>query len=496
MAKNVVAYCRVSTNKEDQLNSFEAQKEFFIDYAEKNNLNLVRIYADEGITGTSTKKRVEFNRMIEDSRKGIFECILVKDVSRFARNTVDFLQSIRDLRALNINVKFITLNMDTFDNNDVMLTMLASMAQEESASMSKRIKFGKRVSAEKGRVPNLCYGYIKTKGNYYNLTINEEEAEVVRKIFDLYVNKGYGTHRIAKVLNDRGLTSLRGVPWSTTAVSRLLKNKIYAGYVVNGKTEIKNFIERTRNVKDQSEWIEVEKPDLRIVPLELWEKAQNINKFNNIRLETTIHKKRSNKYLFSTLITCKCCGYSFRRIQNKRKDYIRTYWCCSGRNHHGAEYCINTTIIMENELIENIDNYFMSLIKNRKKFVDNIMKLYKEKQPENSRIELNKLNKQLEKLQAKRQKKKQMFENDIITMAELKEEIVDIDSQISQIKLELDVIETPESIEKKLNQLCRKLSENFEKYSSVANMTNAELRTLIRSITVDENGNINIELNY
>lgn len=493
MAKNVVAYCRVSTNKEDQLNSLEAQKKFFADYAEKNNLNLVHIYADEGITGTSTKNRVEFNRMIEDSRKGIFECVLVKDVSRFSRNTLDLIKYLRKLTSNNVNVKFITLNMESKDNVEFLLTLYGAIAQEESANTSKRIKFGKKVNAEKGRVPNLCYGYIKTKGNYYNLAINEEEAEVVREIFDLYVNKGYGTHRIAKVLNDRGLKSLRGVAWSTTAVSRLLKNKIYAGYVVNGKTEIKSFIERTRNVKDQSDWIEVENSDLRIVPLELWEKAQNINKFNNIRLETTIHKKRSNKYLFSTLITCKCCGYSFRRIQNKRKDYIRTYWCCSGRNHHGAEYCRNTTIIMENELIENIDNYFLSLIKNRKKFVDNIMKQYKKKQPKNSSIELNK---QINKKQAEKEKLIQLFRNDLITMEKLKEKTAEIEKQISKIKLELDVIETPESIEKKLNQLCRKLSENFEKYSSVANMTNAELRTLIRSITVDENGNINIELNY
>ncbi|MDE5569267.1 MAG: recombinase family protein [Ruminococcus sp.] len=491
--KNVVAYCRVSTNKDDQLNSFEAQKEFFTEYSKQNNYNLIRIYADEGITGTSTKKRKEFNEMMNDSKKGIFECVLVKDISRFARNTVDCLQSIRELSARDINVKFITSYMNTIEGNELTLTMLAAIAQEESANMSKRVKFGKRINAEKGKVPNSCYGYIKTKGDYFNLQINESEAEVVREIFDLYVNKGYGTHKISKVLNDRGLTSLRGIAWSTTAVSRLLKNKIYAGYVINGRTEVKNFIEKTRRIKDESEWFEVEKPDLRIIPLELWEKAQNINKSNNIGLETTIHQKRSNKHLFSTLITCSVCGYSFRRVQNKRKDHIRTYWCCSGRNHHGAKYCRNTTIIMENELIENIDNYFLSLIEDKQKFVSNIISQYKREQPENSDTALNK---RLGVLQKKKQKQIQMFENDIITIEELKERTADIDRQIAKIRLELDIAETPEDIEKKLNQLYHKLSENFDKYSSVANMTNSELKTLIRGITADENGNINIELNY
>lgn len=491
--KNVVAYCRVSTDKDSQFDSFEAQKKYFVDYAKKNNLNLLRIYADRGITGTSTKKRAEFNEMMQDSKKGIFDCVLVKDVSRLARNILDFVDCIRKLKARDINVKFVNSDIDTLDDNDSMLLMSGLMAEEESRNMSKRIKFGKRINAEKGRVPNLCYGYIKINGDKFNLKINKEEAEIVKEIFDLYVNKGHGTQKISEILNDRGLKSLRGVDWSTTSVSRILQNKIYAGYVINGKTEIKNFIEKTRRIKDESEWFEVRNENLEIIPLELWEKAQNINKFNNIKSEKTIHKKRSNKHLFSTLITCDCCGYSFRRVQNKRKDYIRTYWCCSGRNRYGTKYCRNTTIIMENELIENIDNYFLSMIKDKKKFVDNIMSKYQKKQPENSGTELNR---QLEKLQKKKQKQKQMYENDIIEIEELKECITDIDRQIAQIRLQLDVIETPQNIEKKLKQLYHELWKNFEKYSSVANMTNAELKMLIKSITADENGNINIELNY
>lgn len=493
MENNVVAYCRVSTNKESQFDSFEAQKQFFVDYAERNNLNLICTYSDKGITGTSTKNRAGFNQMMEDSRKGIFNCVLVKDISRLSRNIVDLVNCIRDLTDRDINVKFITTDMNTIEGNELMLIITGAVSQEESRNMSKRIKFGKKVNASKGTVPNSCYGYIKIEGEKYNLAINEEEAEVVKEIFDLYVNGGNGTHKIAKILNERGITSAKGCQWSTTAVSRTLKNKIYAGYVINGKTEVKNFITKKRIKKDESEWIEVENLNLRIISLELWEQAQNVNKANNTGLETTIHKKRSNKHLFSTLITCSCCGYSFRRMQDKRKDHTRTYWCCSGRNRYGKDYCTNKTIIMEDELIENIDNYFQSLINDRNKFVESIMSQYQKKQPESPETELSK---QLEKLQNIRQKQVEMFESDIITLEKLKERVADIDSQICEIKLKLDFIENPKNTEKKLYQLYSILSENFEKYSSVANMTNAELRNLISSITTDENGNVNIELNY
>ncbi len=219
MGNNVVEYCRVSTDKEDQINSFIAQQEFFKKYTEQQNLNLIRIYADEGITGISRKNRKEFNSMMKDSEKGLFQCVLVKDVSRLARNTVDFLQSIRRLKALNINVRFITANMETQECNEFTLTVLAAMAQEESANMSKRVKFGKKVNAEKGRVPNQCFGYIKTNGNYFHLQVNQEEAKIIRGIFDMYINQGYGSHKIAKHLNDLGLTSARGVPCFSHAVS-------------------------------------------------------------------------------------------------------------------------------------------------------------------------------------------------------------------------------------------------------------------------------------
>lgn len=190
---NVAAYCRVSTDKEDQLNSLEAQKKFFTEFTEKNGHNLVRLYADEGISGTKIKNRHEFLQLMKDAKSGLFEMVIVKDISRFARNTVDFLQSIRQLKALNIETVFLTANQTVLGNSEFVLTIFGALAQEESANTSKRIKFGKKINAEKGRVPNFVYGYDKTNGYYFNLTVNQNEAKIVNEIFTLYTTEDFGT---------------------------------------------------------------------------------------------------------------------------------------------------------------------------------------------------------------------------------------------------------------------------------------------------------------
>lgn len=158
---NIAAYCRVSTDKDDQLNSLATQKQYFQEYAQKNGHNLVQLYADEGISGTKTKNRHEFLRMIRDAQRGQFEQVVVKDISRLARNTVDLLENTRKLKALGIGILFLTANMTTLGDSEFVLTMFGALAQEESSNTSKRIKFGKRSNAEKGRVPNLVFGYEK-----------------------------------------------------------------------------------------------------------------------------------------------------------------------------------------------------------------------------------------------------------------------------------------------------------------------------------------------
>ena len=275
---NLVGYCRVSTDTSDQINSLEAQKKFFEEYAKKNGHNLVRIYADEGISGTKTKNRKEFLRLMRDAGNGLFDMVVVKDISRFARNTVDLLNSTRTLKALNIETLFLTANMTVLGNSEFVLTIFGALAQEESANTSKRVKFGKQRNAEKGRVPNIVYGYDKTKGDYFNLQINDNEAKVIRRIFDMYVNEGHGATKIAIKLNDEGLKTKRNSNWSQNAISRILKNELYIGKIINGKEEIADFLTGVRKSKDESDWLVVDRPDLAIVDPEIFHKAPCILK--------------------------------------------------------------------------------------------------------------------------------------------------------------------------------------------------------------------------
>ncbi len=434
----IAAYCRVSTDKADQLNSLEAQKEFFSEYTQRTGDVLVKLYADEGISGTKIKNRKEFLRMMSDADKGMFDMVVVKDISRFARNTVDLLQNVRKLRALGIETQFLTANMTSMGNSEFVLTIFGALAQEESANTSKRVKFGKKLNAEKGRVPNIVYGYDKTIGDYFNLEVNKEESKIVKQIykwyteegygaakisnmlnekgyrtkrnckwsqnaskrvkfgkklnaekgrvpnivygydktigdyFNLEVNKeeskivkqiykwyteeGYGAAKISNMLNEKGYRTKRNCKWSQNAICRILTNEIYTGKIINGKQEISDFLTGQRREKDETEWLVVERPELRIIEDEVFEKAQEILRGRNDAFNLN-HERQSNKYLFSTLIKCKECGWSFRRtVRTYKNTYVR--WVCSGRNGKGADSCPNKTAVDEEELIQVLQEYF------------------------------------------------------------------------------------------------------------------------------------------
>ena len=247
---NIAAYCRVSTDKADQLNSLEAQKKFFAEYTQRTGDSLVRLYADEGLSGTKTKNRKEFLQMMADAEHGLFDMVVVKDISRFARNTVDLLENIRKLKALGIETQFLTANMTSMGNSEFVLTIFGAIAQEESANMSKRVKFGKQQNAKKGRVPNIVFGYDKTPGDYFNLAINEQEAEVVRQIFKWYTEEGCGALKIARRLNDAGIKTKRNCAWQQVGVCTILTNELYIGKVINGKEEVADFLTGQRTTKD------------------------------------------------------------------------------------------------------------------------------------------------------------------------------------------------------------------------------------------------------
>ncbi len=487
---NVVAYCRVSTDKSDQLNSLETQKKFFLEYCEKNNLNLVKTYADEGISGTKTGNRKEFLKMMEDAREGKFRQVLVKDVSRLARNTVDLLQSVRALRGMEIDTVFITANMQSMGNSEFVLTLLGAVAQEESANTSKRIKFGKRENAGKGRVPNLVYGYDKIPGEYFHLLINQKEAKVVRQIFHWYTKEGYGAAKIAAMLNEKNIHTKRDCLWSQNAISRILRNEIYIGKVANGKEEVTDFLTGMRKSRKKEDWLVVDKPELAIISRKDFEAAQKLLTERNL-IFSGRKQKQSNKYLFSTLLKCSCCGYSFRRMKDKTGV---VYWVCSGRNSNGTGSCKNKTKLWEEDLTDVLEEYMKELKLSEKKI--------KRKVSQNLYLQYQNMYQQTEtagqciskKKQLVRQKEKllQLYYADIIPEEEIKYRMEEIQKQIEAAEETIGELQSIEENVKKIKEKLLDFTTAIKNPWAISQCNNTQLKKLIEKIIVKEDESLHI----
>lgn len=494
----IAAYCRVSTEKEAQIDSLEKQIEFFNEFTKKNGYELYKLYADEGISGKQIKHRKQFQQMMEDAKHKKFEKVVVKDVSRFARNTVDLLQSVRELKSYGVQVDFLNNGEVMEGGSEFILTILGAMAQQESANMSKRVKFGKDITAKKGRVPNLVFGYDKIPDERYTLKINEEEAKIVKEIFESYVYKGIGTTKIAWNLNDRGIrTKKTKSKWVQTSIVRMLKNPIYTGRVTNKKSEVTDFITGTRKELPEEEWIVVERPEMRIISDELFNRAQEIlaQRSNEFKLN---NKREKTEYVFSTLIYCKHCGYSFRRIKRKYTadgpEYIR--WVCSGRNSMGVNHCPNTTVIDEEELLNAIKIYLKSIIKNKKDFMKAVEKEFEKitKLRKNNERNEESLLKEIEKVTVKKQKYMEMFQNEIINIQELKKYTNPLNEDIARLERELKLITSEikekDVLEKELNKTIKTVDDILNNQT----ITNAMLKTIIDVIEVDSDSNVEVRL--
>ena len=494
----IAAYCRVSTEKEAQIDSLEKQIEFFNEFTKKNGYELYKLYADEGISGKQIKHRKQFQQMMIDAKAKKFDKVVVKDVSRFARNTVDLLQSVRELKSYGVQVDFLNNGEVMEGGSEFILTILGAMAQQESANMSKRVKFGKDITAKKGRVPNLVFGYDKIPDERYTLKINEEEAKIVKEIFESYVYKGIGTTKIAWNLNDRGIrTKKNKSKWVQTSIVRMLKNPIYTGRVTNKKSEVTDFITGTRKELPEEEWIVVERPEMRIISDELFNRAQELleQRSNEFKLN---NKREKTEYVFSTLIYCKHCGYSFRRIKRKYTadgpEYIR--WVCSGRNSMGVNHCPNTTVIDEEELLNAIKIYLQSIIKNKKDFMKAVEKEFEKitKLRENNERSEESLLKKIEKVTVKKQKYMEMFQNEIINIQELKKYTNPLNEDIARLERELKLITSEikekDVLEKELNKTIKTVDDILNNQT----ITNAMLKTIIDVIEVDSDSNVEVRL--
>lgn len=487
-----VAYCRVSTSKEEQLDSLASQQKFFAEYAERNGYELVHIYADEGKSGTKIKNRKQLIQLLEHAGANSFDIVLIKDISRLARNTVDFLTSIRKLKALNIKVVFVNYDQTSSDSSEFMLTMLSAIAQEESANTSKRVRFGKKLNAQRGRVPNLVYGYDKIPGDYFDLSINEQEKGIVQKIFEMYTEENIGTSAIAQKLNDQGMKTKRGCQFTQTGIKRILSNEIYTGKIINGKEEINDFLTGERRVREEEQWIIRNRPELKIIEEEVFEKANKLiqSRKNSFTLEG---KKQQSKYILSQLILCRECHQAFRRITRTYKNTYHT-WVCSTRNIRGKAACVNAQSIDEEEIVKEIVNYMILILKEYKQSLKRVMQSYYNRQEnKGDGIEktYNNINNVIENYNTEKQKYIMLFTSDIISIEELKAKVKELDQRINKEQIKLAALKNLVNKEDKninSDERADTIEVLIEKYL----LSNAPLRRFLERIEVDKESKVDI----
>lgn len=336
--KRVAAYCRVSTDHEDQANSFENQQRYFREYIARHpNWELYEIFADEGISGTNTKKRKAFNRMIACAKNGDFDLIVTKEISRFARNTLDSIYYTRDLKKHGVGVIFMNDNINTLDGDaELRLAIMSSIAQEESRKTSERVKWGQKRQMEQGVVfGRSMLGYDVKGGKMY---VNEEGAKIVRLIFHKFVEEGKGTHVIARELREAGIQPMRVKEWSNTVILRVIRNEKYCGDLVQKKTYTPDYLSHEKKYnRGQEEFVIIKDHHTPIVSRELFEEANRI--LESRALSPEGKAKHSNRYTFSGKIKCGHCGASYVARYKTRKDGSKyKAWRCYEATRNGRPH--------------------------------------------------------------------------------------------------------------------------------------------------------------
>ena len=334
--KRVAAYCRVSTDFSDQANSLENQKRYFCEFINKNpDYRLYEIFADKGISGTSTNNRNEFKRMISLAGLGKFDLIITKEISRFARNTLDSIYYTRKLKEYGVGVVFMNDNINTLESDsELRLSIMASIAQEESRKTSERVKWGQKRRMEQGVVfGNSLLGYDVKNGKVY---INEKGAKTVRLIFEKFVYEKKGASVIARELDNLKIKPMKSEFWQSSVILKILKNEKYCGDLVQKKSFTPDFLSHQKKKNNgEEEFVIIKNHHQPIVSRELFEKANEIleNKRKNID-----KSKFSNRYLLSGKIKCGECLSNFvSRYKTLKNGSVYKSWRCYNRVKFGSK---------------------------------------------------------------------------------------------------------------------------------------------------------------
>lgn len=497
--KKAVAYCRVSTDKEEQLHSLENQKKYFDEYISNDKgLEFVGIYADEGITGTNVKKRDEFNRMILDAKCKKFDIIYTKSVTRFARNVEDSIHYVRLLKSLNVEVRFITDNINSFESDaDFKLTLLSAFAEQESRQTSEKVIFGQQISMKNGVVfgSNTMLGYNIVNGQ---MTINEDEAPIIKSIFHKYLIEGKGAHLIAKELQEEGIKTKRGGnKWTNASVYKILKNEKYCGDLIQQKTYTPDFLSHNKKYnKGEREFVKIENHHEPIIDKETFNKVQEEIARRKEKANVD-NSKHSNRYALSGKLKCANCGCMYVKGDNrKRKDgTIRRSWICAEKHKYGKKHINsqNDYIGCDNENVNNdiVLNAFSQLMKkitteDKQEIVNNTLKIISSniKKSTSLNADEERLCQKKEKLEAQIKKAINLCINEVITEDELKEQKEQLENELRLVNKELERTKNKQELLNNTEILLQEIEKSMNDMLDFQNVSDEICKEVLEKVIV------------
>ena len=377
----VTFYARVSSESDEQLNSLGNQISYYEDLIKRNpNWTFVPGYIDEGLSGISTKKRENFNRMIDDASKNLFDLIITKEISRFARNTLDSIQFTRQLLSYGVGVFFQNDNINTLDeDSELRLSIMSSIAQEELRKLSSRVKFGHQ-QAIKDKVVlgnSRIFGYSKDGGK---LVIDEEQATMVRELFALYSTGEFSMKQIETLFWNKGYRNHNGNKIAHTTMSNMIANPKYKGYYVGNKVRVIDMFTKRQKFLPPEEWVMFKDETGEIVPAivseEVWEKANEV-----LKRRSDDVKSRQGICNHANLLTgklyCTCCAAAYYRRESKdRQGQKNSKWVCSGKIKNGADSC-DSFAIYEEEMKPILFETFQETEVNVNALLEEYMEMYR-----------------------------------------------------------------------------------------------------------------------
>ncbi len=420
----VTFYARVSTDKDEQINSLENQVQYYTELIQsKGNWTFIPGYIDEGISGTSTKKRDSFNRMIRDAKAGRFDFIITKEISRFSRSTLDSIKYTQELLEHDVGVLFQNDNINTLDSDsEFRLVVMAGVAQDEVRKLSERLKFGFRQAIKNGHVlgNDRLWGYDKKD---CVLTINEAEAQIVRRIFDLYANQQMGVRRISQTLYDEGITSRKGGPFNVLTIRHILCNPKYKGWYCANKSQTVDYRSKRKIFLDESEWVMYPDPSIpAIVSEELWDRANALYKRRSRQMKA--HQSRAefhNRYPYSGKIVCEEHGTSFHRQVLKSAKGKKEVWYCREYRNQGRAGCIAPQV-RTSELNRVMASIFEELLLDRQAVIDAVLETIRAVPGGRDYAQdIRRIEEDLSSIAAKKDRLLEMSIEGVITMAEFKQ---------------------------------------------------------------------------